>query len=125
MLGKFAFTNKIVAKRLGLDESLVGSVTGFFVQELDQELRRAEHPFIYVRGLGTLTLVVGAIQTRLRTVIKKYWTMRKSPDILKSDKNFVGLQRVISELFTLRRIIKTRRREMKLIKDARKIATNN
>lgn len=125
MLGKFVFTNKTVAKRLNVDENLVASVTNFFVQELDQELRRARHPFIYIRGLGTFTLVVGAIETRLRTVLKKYQEMRQNPGILKSDKNFVGLQRLICELFTIRRVIKTRRKEMKLLKDARKIATNN
>jgi hypothetical protein len=125
MLGKFAFTNKLVAKRLNVDEALVSSVTGFFVKELDTELRECNYPFIYVRGLGTFTLVVGAIETRLKTVIKKYWEMRQSPEILKSDKNFVGLQRVICELFTIRRVIKTRRKEMKLLKDARKTATNN
>lgn len=125
MLGKFAFTNKIVAKRLNMDEALVGSVTNFFVKELDRELRECNYPFIYVRGLGTFTLVVGAIETRLRTVLKKYQEMRQNPEILKSDKNFVGLQKLIYELFTIRRIIKTRRKEMKLLKDARKTATNN
>jgi hypothetical protein len=125
MLGRFVDINRIVARRLKMDESLVGSVTSFFVKELNTELKECNHPFIYVRGLGTFTLVVGAIETRLRTLIRKYWVMRNDPAILKSDKNFVGLHRVICELFTIRRVIKTRRYEMKLLKDARKTATNN
>lgn len=125
MLGKFAFTNKLVAKRLNMDEALVGSVTNFFVKELDRELRECNYPFIYVRGLGTFTLVVGAIETRLRTLLRKYKEMRLTPEILKTDKNYVGLQRVIYELFTIRRVIRSRRKEMKLLKDERKTTTNN
>jgi hypothetical protein len=125
MLGKLSFTDKIVSKRLGIDQETVSGVTGFFVKELDAEFRKADHAFIYVRGLGTFTLVLGAIETRLKTIIGRYWLMRNDPEVLKCNKNLLGLRRLCFELFALRRTIKDKRKEIKLVKDERKAINDN
>lgn len=125
MLGRFAFINPVVAKRLNLPESKVASVTNFFITELDQELRAAQHPYIYVRGLGTFTLVLGAIETRLRYFIRRLRELKKESDVWKSEKKVIALQQMISELFPMRRLLKDRRREIKELKNARASRTNH
>jgi len=120
MLGRFSNTNEIVARKLGIKEERVSKVMSFFVEELNQELKSCQHPFVYVRGLGTFTLVVSAIETRLRNTIHVYRHAKKDPPSRKSEENLLSLRKTIFELFTIRRLIKNKRKELKTLRNARK-----
>lgn len=126
MLGKPVFTNKIVAKNLGIDEKKVTDVMDFFFSELGKEIRECNHPFIYVRGLGTFTLKTSTIESRLRVNITRYRTLRKKrPEergrgTATSQAFLDGARKEIFELFRIRRLIKGRRKENQKIKDAKK-----
>lgn len=120
MLGKLAFTNKIVAKNLGVNEDRVAKVMDFFTQDLNRELVACEHPFIYVRGLGTFTLALGPINSKLRRSIWQYKKVRRG-EARKNEENSVALQELITELFRIRRLLKTRKKEIQQLRHERKV----
>lgn len=117
MLGKFTFTNKIVAKNLNIDEDRINRVTSFFIQELNRELMGAEHPFVYVRGLGTFTLCLKPIENRLRWYLVKRKEILEESKIRNCENNLLGLRRCMFELFHIRRVLKAKKKERKRIKD--------
>lgn len=123
MLGRLSFVNRIVSKNLGLDENKVSDVNNFVFQELEAEMRQCQHPFIYVRGLGTFTLKVKTIERVLTKKIREYRTTRN-----RTGKNIRGTwedmtasrRESILELFRMRRLIKGRLTENKKLRNAGK-----
>lgn len=130
MLGKLAFTNKIVAKHLGQDEARVTKVMDFFVRELNAELMRVDHAFVYVRGLGTFGLSLKPIETRIRHMWTAYRkalrgeTAVRQSGIRNTEKSCLALRQTLFELFAIRRLLKTKRRELKTLRDDRKVRRN-
>lgn len=125
MLGKLAFTNKIVAKNLGIKEERVSGVMSFFVDELNKELMSCNHPFVYVRGLGTFTLALAPIESKIRRMIGHYKKVQKGIGIRNTEKSLVDLRRTIEELFVIRRLLKDKRKEIKKLRDDRKAEGNS
>lgn len=125
MLGKLAFTNKIVAKNLGQKEERVTRVMSFFTEELNKELASCEHPFVYIKGLGTFTLSLGPIERKLRRMVGHY----KKALSGKTPKGYAGevgaIKRTLFELFAMRRLLKNKRKEIKILKDAGKASRNS
>lgn len=125
MLGKLAFTNKIVAKNLGQKEERVTRVMTFFTEELNKELASCEHPFVYVKGLGTFTLSLGPIERKLRKMLGYYRRAMRG----ESPRSYIGevaaLKKTIFELFSIRRLLKTKRKEIKILRDAGKASRNS
>lgn len=115
MLGKPVFTNKIVAKNLGIDESRVTKVTGFFYREFNQELKNCEHPFVFVRGLGTFAMNPKTIDG----MIKSYLSRKKYNKGRNYD-NGDTVKKGLFELFRIRRIIKNQLKENKRLKNVGK-----
>lgn len=121
MLGKPVFTNKIVAKKLNVDEKKVAGVVEFMFAELATEIRECNHPFIYVKGLGTFTLKVSTIEKRLRANIKRYRALRdRGMEGKDWGPSLAGTRKELFELFRIRRLIKQRRAENAKIKNERK-----
>lgn len=116
MLGKPAFTNKIVAKNLGVPEERVTKVTGFFYKELLEELKKREHPFIFVRGLGTFAMNPKTIDSMLR----KFWMYRKDKQN-RLTATQMKMKESMFELFRIRRLIKNKLKENKELSNAVKI----
>lgn len=127
MLGKVTFTNKIVAKNLGLDEKEVGGVMGFYFKELEKELTECNHPYIFVKGLGTFGLYQTTIDRRLRIMISQLRGHIKSRGVKeykRREEVIAGLTREIGEFFKIRRVIKQRYKTNKNLKDAKALDDN-
>jgi len=125
MLGKPQFTNKIVSEKLDIPEETVSSVVTFFFDELYQEMGRARYPFIYVRDLGTFTLVIASIESH----IKRYWRARRNMLKMgtpwKYENKLLALRRELFILFEMRRLIKNQRNEIKKLRNERKASDDN
>lgn len=113
MLGRVALTNKLVSASLGIEEKQVESVTDFFFQELERELKECNHPFIFVRGLGTFVINKRQLEHRIRDLI---FQMRYNKRIGKkgplADRLMNGMRREVFYLFGIRRMIKNRWKEI-------------
>lgn len=128
MLGKFAFTNKTVAKNLGVPEDRVNRVMGFYIKELENEMLKCERPYIYIRKLGTFGLNQITIERRLRDMILSLRGHVKNKDIVayaKRDKTIAALRQEIFTLFAIRRTILKRKRANYKIIDAKKPRPNH
>ena len=112
MLGRVALTNKLVSASLGIEENKVESVTSFFYQELERELKECQHPFIFVRGLGTFVINKRQVEHRIRDMI---FQMRYNRRIGKkgplADQFMNGMRREVFYLFGIRRRLKNRWKE--------------
>ena len=110
MLGRLALTNKMVAQDLGKDEKVVESVTSFFFKEMEREMREANHPFLYVKGLGTFVLNKGLLERRIRYLLCKVHRNRRGE--LEGKVNIfresfqTGMKREIYYLLQMRRRLK-------------------
>lgn len=116
MLGKIAFTNKIVAKNLSMPEDRVNQVMSFFITELKDEIGRAQHPFIYVRGLGTFAMNLKPVENKLRRFIRYYSNTKKGKGIRNNEKSLLALRQTIFDLYRIRRLIKAKQAELKGLK---------
>ena len=125
MLGKLAFTNKIVAKNLGMPEERVAKVMTFFAENLNKELLSCEHTFVYVMGLGTFTMVLRPIENKIRRMYRHYQNTKVGKGIRNSEESLLDLRRVLFELFALRRKLKGTRKELKILKDVAREASGN
>jgi nucleoid DNA-binding protein len=114
MLGKPAFSNKIVAKNLGIDEAKVKKVTEFFYKELDAELKKCEEPFIYVKGLGTFVLNQKKIE---KAIVQFRKTKYNSKQSLAGPAGQATIREGIFELFRIRRVIKNKLKENQQLKN--------
>ena len=125
MLGKLAFTNKIVAKNLGVPEERVTGVMNFFTEELNKELQSCAHTFVYVKGLGTFSLALRPIENKIKRFIKYYRNTRAGKGIRNTEKSLLDLRRILFELFALRRQLKSTRKELKILKHVAREASGN
>lgn len=103
MLGKLVFINRLVARDLKIEESRVASATEFFFRELGREIKECNYPYLYVKGLGTFGLKVGTLEKRIRVSLK---TVRKPRADGRFEKQRLGKERELFELFRIRRLIK-------------------
>ena len=130
MLGKLCFTNKTVAKQLGIEEKKVSAVMDFVFAELGREVKECKHPYIYVKGLGTFILKITTIEKRLKMQLARYRTNSLKDPAAKSGTTTVGvhlegMKKEIFESFRIRRVIKTRIKENKKLKYALKALNDN
>ena len=128
MLGKPVLTNKIVAKRLNLEESKVSSVMDFFFKELNREVLECKHPYLYVKGLGTFTLCLKPVETRIK---KMHWAINGHKSALKQGAGpanrqsmLDGARREMFDLFSIRRMIKERKKLNRKLRDAKALDDN-
>ncbi len=101
-----------------MKEEDVKSVTDFFFKELNREIKECNHPFIYVKGLGTYALLVG----KLKGTLKLYLGYLREKSI--NPKRKETLTAEIFELFRMRRMLRNQYKENKELKNAGKIRTN-
>ena len=125
MLGKLIFTNKLVAKNLGIEEKKVAGVMEFVFAELGKEVKECNHPFIYVKGLGTFLLKVSTIEKRLKFILARYKVLKTRDPETKMGKGKLGPQlegcrKEIFELFRIRRVILTRHKKIRKIRNEKK-----
>ncbi len=122
MLGRVKLTNTLVSKSLQKDEKVVEAVMDFFYRELHAELRECNSPHVFVRDLGTFTLKINSVNTRL----KKLWYLRKiaeeNPNLSRrlKDRFINGMTREMFNLFRIRRMLKDYRKEYKELKNETK-----
>lgn len=122
MLGKPAFTNRIVAKNLGLDEAKVNRVTSFFYKELDKEIKSCKNPYIFVKGLGNFAMAPKPIEKMIRHFLARIRSRKEGTKGAVTGLTQKRMRENIFELFRLRRMIKARMAENKKLKeDGRKI----
>ena len=114
MLGKPAFSNKIVAKNLGIDEAKVKRVTEFFYKELDAELKKCEDPFIYVKDLGTFALNQKKIE---KSIVQFRKTKYGNKKCVAGPAGQATIREGIFELFRIRRVIKNKLKENQQLKN--------
>lgn len=129
MLGRVTFTNKLVAKKLNIDESKVASVTDFFYKEFENELKECRYPYIYVKDLGTFGLHIKAIERRiifLRLCIKNEKD-REARGVVysKREKMILGMRREIFYMFGVRRMLKNRIKENRQLRKNGKNLNDN
>jgi nucleoid DNA-binding protein len=106
MLGRQELVNKIVSKNTGISEEEVTKVMDFCYKELTNELQNCDHPFIYVRGLGTFVVKKRAVQKRLYRLI---FMIRRRKVMRPSTVRDKALKTMINEtfrLFNVRRMVK-------------------
>lgn len=118
MIGRATLINKLVAKKLGVDEKRVAKVSDFFWKELTSKLSEADEPHVYVRNLGTFTLKLKNIETRIRKYIRYYKLVKSNPE--KYGKRGPELPKEIKKeiynLLKIRRMIKNNRKERLALK---------
>ena len=107
MLGKPVFTNKIVAKNLGIKEEKVKSVTDFFFKELHKEIKECNHPFIYIKGLGTFALMLSKLKRTLKYYVPKVRGSNGVPPMKK------GKEAMTAEIFEWFRILRMLKNQYK------------
>lgn len=119
MLGRTALTNKLVSKKLGIEEQKVESVVNFVFKELETEMKEMKNPTIYLRGLGTFGISPGSVDRRiifLLKVIRKQEKAEANGHVYnKRAKMLLGMRREIFRLFEVRRLLKKRKAENKAL----------
>ena len=126
MIGRVELTNKLTSRKLGIEEKKVESVMTFFYKELSEELIQCKYPHIYVRDLGTYTLKLRAVESRIKGLIyarkRLRWklSVKKIPKFL-AEKYDMGLVKEIFNLFRMRRMIKQNKQQRKTLRDVPKI----
>ena len=123
MLGRTALTNKLVSKQLGIEERKVESVVNFLFKELQDEMCKMEDPYIYVKGLGTFGVNLKVVERRIIALIKCIRTQeeyeRRGIIYNKRAKMIAGMKVEIFRLFEVRRMVKKRRLENKMLKNGK------
>ena len=129
MLGRTVLINKLVAKDLGIDEKRVNNVMGFFYKELEKELVDCNHPFLYVKGLGTFGIALGSVERRILKLRKKINEQRKQEAkgiVYKYRQKMIdGMAREIFFLFGVRRMVKKQVADNKKLRDYGKSLNDN
>lgn len=112
MLGRLTLINKIVAANLSLSEKEVESVNTFFFKELESEMTECNHPFIFVRGLGTFAINKRLLEKRIRFLLEcirlNRQEEREGKKNTKREIYIAGMRREIYFLLGVRRMIKRR-----------------
>jgi len=125
MLGRIALTNKIVASNLKKDEKEVESVMKFFFKELKTEFEKCEHPYVYVKDLGTFGINANLVSKRLVPLIHKLQWFRNNKEMIKKpgyyDNAVNGLTKEIFFLFNVRRMVRRKNRENQQLRKNGKI----
>jgi len=124
MLGRVELINKLVAKNLAIPEKEVSDVMDFFYKELSNEFQECNHPYIYVRGLGTFSLKMKSLHNRIYRLIRTRRAFRNNPLIKFRVNAFAAVTKELFKLFEIRRTFVKRIRANKKLKNGKNINDN-